>query len=1007
MSNFVHLHAHTEYSALDGMGKIKEMFETAKELGQSALAITDHGTSAGLYEAQRVADELGMKAILGQEFYYERENDGKNGHLLVLAKNNVGLRNIFKMQEYGFVHNFYYNPRINWEVLKEFSEGLIVTSACLGSTFNQYLIEGEYEKAKEWARKFQDVFGGDFYIEIQPNDIPEQHTANKGSIRIADELGIEIVATNDIHYTNKQDDFAHEVLLAMQVKKKMSDENRFKFPDNAFWLKSEDEMRETFAGIDEEHVERAIANTKVIADKCNARIETGRYLPQYYNIPEGKTARELLVEHVMEGARRMGYSTNREFMEDVQAEIDIIDSEGYSDYFLIVMDYINSAREKGVVVGDGRGSGSGSKVAYLLNIHQVPPHEYNLLFERFMAKGRTPDIDSDFSDQEAVFADLQEKYGENSVARIATYGRMTARSVVRRVLSAFDIPYHKIGQITREIPEGVNKLSVAYQENPKLLEYKKEYPLEWEVIERLEGTISHVGTHAGGVIIYPDLPELLPIITTSQDRSKRVVAYDMDIAEEIGFYKFDVLGLETVSNIRRCLDSIKKLTGDELDLAKIDYEDQEVYNLLCKGDLSGVFQLNQQATKVMEQQPRSFEDLIAINALIRPGIGDWEEYIARRRGKPYKIYGPRKFYMEETEGIITYQEQYLLDAHVLAGWGVAYADKHIRKNKSIRDDEELKSKFIQDCVNNGHEESVAEGVWEEIEEAVAGGYSFNKAHSASYARLSYQTAYLKTHYPTHFYAALMSGEDTDNDGQNAISAYIAECKEKGINVLPPNINSSSDVFTVNSDGSINYRVTTIKHVGKSAIKHIDSLRPIASFKDFLSRRERRYVKKNVMTNLIKAGAFDFDNPNRAELLWEFEMSERTRTQINNDEQLPRHEWNDEVKCEWEKEVLGMYLSAHPMEKYGFKPLDEYEEGQEALQGGEVSDVFEFHPRRDPSNPKMAFVTIDTLFGSVKLVVFASYWSRKDVREACTEGNIILVRGKRSGNDVLLNSVEIL
>ena len=388
---FGHIHLHSEHSTLDGMGKIRELLETAKALGQTFVAITDHGTTSGLYEAQQIGDEIGIKVILGCEFYYKREIDSKNGHLLILAKNDVGLRNIYKMQEYAHVYNFYYKPRIDFNILKQFSEGLIVTSACLGSPFNQYLLKGDYMGAKSWAKQFKDLFKEDFYIEIQPNDIPEQHVANMGGIRIAEQLGIKLVGTNDVHYCLETDQFPHEVLLALQLNKKMSDEQRFKFPDHNFWLKSEEEMVETFNLLDADIVKEALANTQEIADKCTARIKPGKYLPKFYDVPDGSTARELLVEKTLDGAREKKLITDKAFMKDVQKEIDVIDEEGYSDYFLIVQDYIQSALKRGELISDGRGSGSGSKVGYVTGIHNIPPHEFDLLFERFMAHGREPD----------------------------------------------------------------------------------------------------------------------------------------------------------------------------------------------------------------------------------------------------------------------------------------------------------------------------------------------------------------------------------------------------------------------------------------------------------------------------------------------------------------------------------------------------------------------------------------------------------------------------------------
>ncbi len=389
---FGHLHVHTHYSILDGMCKMEELLTTAKSLGQEFIAITDHGSTSGLWEAQQLGKKIGIKVIFGTEFYYQRENDGENGHLIVLAKNDKGIENIFKLQEYAYVHNFYYKPRIKWEMLKQHSEGLIVSSACIGSTFAQHIIKGNIMEAIEWARKFKDVFGEDFYIEIQPNEIPEQLTVNQHSIRIAKQLGIKTIATNDVHYVLENDTFAHEVLLALQVNKKMSDEKRWKFSTNDFWLKSEEEMIATFHGISESDVKIALNNTSEVADKCNGYLKRGKYLPKFYNIPENQTERKLLVKEVIDGARRKGFIKNKEYMESVQNEIDIIDRNGYSGYFLIVQDYVRSARQRGIIVGDGRGSGAGSKVAYLTDITRVEPSRYNLLFERFMADGRSPDF---------------------------------------------------------------------------------------------------------------------------------------------------------------------------------------------------------------------------------------------------------------------------------------------------------------------------------------------------------------------------------------------------------------------------------------------------------------------------------------------------------------------------------------------------------------------------------------------------------------------------------------
>lgn len=452
--------------------------------------------------------------------------------------------------------------------------------------------------------------------------------------------------------------------------------------------------------------------------------------------------------------------------------------------------------------------------------------------------------------------------------------------------------------------------------------------------------------------------------------------------------------------VRNALDSIKELTGKDIDLQTINYEDKNVYDMLSRGDVSGVFQISAQSGKVMEQKPRNFRDLIAINAIIRPGTCDFNEYIARRGGKEWYAHPNRQSYMNETHGLMIYQEQFLLDCKVFAGWDIAYADKHVRKNKNLLDDEELRIKFFNDSLSNGYKKEEIESVWHDILMSAGHGYNFCKAHSSSYAMLSYQTAWLKYYYPTHFYASLMTIE---GDDQDAISGYISECKDKGIKILPPDANESRNHFIPTSDG-IRYRITTIKNVGDNAIKWINKNRPFASYEDFLNRKVKKYINKRCVQYMVKAGCFDYDNDNRAELMWLYDMSERTKTQVKQEHECDKYEWNDKVKSEWEKEALGMYLSIHPMEKYGFKPLSSYQDGGTCLCGGEVLSVAVI---RDKNDKEMAFVTLDTLFGNIKVIVFSSIWKEPSISNFMLEGNITMVRGKRSGNDVLLNSMEVL
>ena len=513
-----------------------------------------------------------------------------------------------------------------------------------------------------------------------------------------------------------------------------------------------------------------------------------------------------------------------------------------------------------------------------------------------MAKGRIPDIDVDFSDINAVFTHLQEVYGEENVARIIAFGTLTAKACTRKVFSTFGHKQSLISKICGAMPKKIEfTLEEAISESKEFRNYVTKFPNEFNIIKRLEGIVSHESQHAGGVIICNNLSEVLPLKSNANERDKRIVAFDMDILHELGHYKFDVLGLNTLEVIDKCIKMIKTNTDVNIDLHEINYEDDNVYKMIQEGNISGVFQLSEQVHKVKEQKPKCFSDLIAINALIRPGVGDWDEYIARRNGKAYRVQNERLKYMSDTQGVMTYQEQYLLDCKTYAGWDLAFADKHVRKNRDINNDNELKERFISDGKNNNYSEKILNTIWNEICESVSGGYGFNKSHSASYAMISYQTAWLKHYYPKEFYASLMTLESTKINGQQRVGDLIVECKKLGIPIIPPDINHSQNEFIANKDGIL-YKITAITGVGEASINHIKSLRPIKSLSDMLTRGTKRYIKKNVVENLIKAGCFDEENSNRCELL-------------GLDE-----EYNLSKVHQFEKESLGLYLTSHPLEK---------------------------------------------------------------------------------------------
>ena len=1017
MSKFGHLHVHTHYSTLDGLGKPEEYVLRAKELGQPFIAITDHGNTSGIYEMQKCGEKHGVKIILGNEFYFTHDEVSKLGHLVILAKNNNGLKSIYKLQEKAYVENFYYKPRINLNILQQHSADVVVLSACLANPIPQFIIKGNYTKAKELALEFYKIFGEDFYLEIQPNNIPEQYIVNKALIKIHEETGIQLVATNDVHYTYKSDGkirkyndkitySPHEVLLALQVNKKMDDPKRFKFAVQDFWLKSEEEMYEGLNNLPIEYVKSAINNTTEIADKCNARIEKGNFLPHYHTIPEGVTE-----EHLLRSIVTRKYNEeiipnkehNKQFQRDGEKELRVIEEMGYAGYFLIVQDYVNWGRNNGVIVGDGRGSGAGSKVAYTLGITKLNPQHHNLLFERFLTPGRVPDFDVDFSDINKMFEYLQSMYGEESVGRIIAFGTLTAKACTRRVLSAFGHSQSLISKINGCMPNRPSfTLEEALNESSELRVYAKRYNKEFEVIKRLEGTISHTSQHAGGVVIWNKLSDVLPVISNTDDRNKRVVAFDMDMLEELGHFKFDLLGLQTLEVIQKTLSYIKELHGIDIDLDKIDYNDEKVYDMLCSGDTLGVFQLEEQSAKVIEQQPRNFKDLIAINAFIRPGVDkNFPKYLSRRSGQPWSVHDRRLPYLKETEGLIVYQEQFLLDCKTFAGWDLAFADANVRKNKNILDDVDLKHKFIKDSMKHSNiTKEYANSIWNEIINS-ASSYSFNKSHSASYAKTSYKTAWLKHYYTKEFYASLMTKAKSDNKSkvEDKIADIIAECKKHDIKLLPPDINISDDEFKPTHKG-IRYKLTSIKNVGQSAIKNIRELRPITSLEDMINRGEKRTLRKNVVENLIKAGVFDEKEPNRIKLLNIFYDLR------DIPDKIPESMWSNRTRCMFEKESLGMYLSHHPIEEYYFKDITEYENGQQAIIGGEVVDVVRIHDKK--GNP-MAFVTISNQYGTTTAVVFSYIWTDKrlNTQNILQKDNLVMLVGERSGNDILVKKCEVL
>lgn len=961
-----HLHVHSEYSPLDGLASIEELVQKAKQLGQEFIAITDHGSSSGLHECNALSKKYDIKILMGEEFYFHNPEELKNGHLILIAKNDVGLKNLFTLQTKA-IEDFYYKPRISLDLLKEHHEGLICTSACIANQIGQYILMDEPHLALNHMIELRNIFGDDFYVELQSSTSPDVIKVNKKLLSVSHDHNFKIIITNDVHYVRKEDYKIHEVLLCIQQVKKMNDEKRWRFEHNDFWLKSGEEIEEYLDYLTKDEIQEAYKNLKEIADKCNddLNLKHGNFLPKFCETPEEE---DNLLSHMvwqsyLKGKIAERKENNNEFKNDLLKELKVISDTGYSGYFLIVHEYIKWARENGILVGDGRGSGAGCKVAYTIGITDVNPQKHNLLFERFLSPGREPDFDVDFSDTNAVFKHLQDVYGKENVARVGAFSRFTAKSAIRKVMSVFGFTMKEISEIIAMLPNRLTfTLNEALNESKALSNWFDEHSDLLKYVAAFEGKLEHFSTHAGGVIICNGLTEMLPIIHDKDDKDKMIVALDKKELEKLGHYKFDILGLKALT----LMENILEYTG-HIDWHNVDFEDSAIYDDLKKGDVLGIFQLADQREKVLEQQPETFEDLIAINALIRPGVCDWNEYLNARR-KNVETDLPE--YMRCTHGLIVYQDQYLQLAQTYAGWDIAFSDKHIRKNKDINNDIELKEKWLKDTGG-------MEDLWNTICGIVSGGYGFNRAHSTSYAMLTYQTAYMKHYYPKEFYAAYM----TRNVG-DSVKLYeaIKEARKKGIKIYPPDINESSNKFIPINDG-IMMSLTSIKGIGESVVNEVERLKPIKNMQDLLDRRTKRFIKKNNLVNLIKAGCFK-EAP-RNELLKEY-----CNLYLN----VP-----DYVH---DREVFEFYISDSPFESYNLRPFSDYNEGNNVTT---VLLPIDIAIRNDKNGNEMAFVQAINDSDSIKLIVFSSIWKNYKFKE----NELLLVKGRKDKGNLIINSVEPL
>jgi DNA polymerase-3 subunit alpha len=970
-ANFVHLHVHTQYSLLDGMIRLDDLFKKAKSFSMPAIAITDHGNMFGAVDFYKQAYKNGIKPIIGCELYVApRSRFDKTPssigeatrHLVVLVKNMQGYKNLMKLTSAAHTEGFYYRPRVDKDLLRECSEGLIASSACLHGEIANHIIRGNMDEAKRAALEFRDIFGEDnFYLEIMENGIPDQSVANQGLIELSRELSIPLVATNDCHYLEASHAEAHNVLLCIQTGKTIEDNDRMSMSSEQFYVKSPEEMQTLFAATPE-----AVDNTVSIAERCNLTFEFGKfYLPKY----EIKNPEESLEDHLERKAtegldKRMpailNYAKEPEqtvreiYSKRLNDELGIIKKMGFAGYFLIVSDFIKHAKHNDIPVGPGRGSAAGSLVAFAIRITDIDPIRYGLFFERFLNPDRIsmPDIDVDFCQERRgeVFKYVTNKYGKDKVSQICTFGKMLAKGVIRDVGRALNLSYSEVDRIAKLVPNVLNiTLEEAFKMEPRFAEERRKNPQIDKLLvlsQVLEGLNRHSSVHAAGVVI-SDVPlvERVPLFSPKDDI---VSQYSMKDVEAVGLTKFDFLGLKTLTVIKNALNFIRESNGIELDITNLPLDDHKTYQLLIKGETDGVFQLESSGMKdiMVNMKPDCIEDVIALIALYRPGpMKMVPEYISRKQGRTKVVYELPQLetILKETYGIILYQEQVMQIANVIGGYTMAQADtlRKVMGKKLTADMEKEKPKFLEGAKKQKINENKAKTIWDQMEAFAE--YGFNKSHSAAYAMITYQTAYLKAHFPVAFMAALLTSE---KDNRDKIIKHMSNCKEMGISVLPPDINESQKDFSISGD-HIRFGLAAIKNVGEAAIESVIAMRQdekFTSFLDFLSRVDLRKVNRRVIESLIKCGAFDsigyYRRPlmecldaameeaqrkqkellsNQANIFDQLDADETSKEKGGSSFQIPNlPEWDRKELLSIEKAALGFYITGHPLHGYADK-----------------------------------------------------------------------------------------
>lgn len=1056
--SFVHLHTHTEYSLLDGSNKIKNYVSRVKELGMNAAAITDHGNMYGVIEFYKEAKAQGIRPVIGCEIYvalnsrFDREtNTGEDRyyHLILLAENNQGYSNLMKIVSIGFTEGYYYRPRVDFETLEKYHEGLICLSACLAGEIPRNLVRGFYEEAKSIAIKYRDCFGKDhFFLELQDHGIPEQRLVNQQLVRMSQELGIELVCTNDCHYTYEEDVESHDVLLCIQTGKKVSDTDRMRYEGGQYFVKSETQMRSLFG-----YALQALENTQKIADRCQVELEFGKYKIPKYDVPKGYASAWEFLNALCEEGFDNKYRRNPEYRGDeaaikeiyeaMQYELGIIQKMGFVEYILIVWDYINWCRKHDCWVGPGRGSAAGSRVCYCTGITNIDPVKYNLLFERFLNPERVsmPDIDVDFEYAERYRAIeyVQQKYGHDSVTFIVTFGTMAARGVIKAVGKALDFPYSETDRLAKMVPMELNiTIDRALIMNPELRAIYESDTRVHDLIEmckKLEGLPNHTSVHAAGVVIYPGVASDYVPLGRANDGSP-TAEYNMVQLEELGLLKMDFLGLRTLTVLKDAVKNIKASTGKEIDIDHIDFNDKEVLDFIGTGKTQGVFQLESAGMQnfMKELKPRNFEDIVAGISLYRPGPMDFIPNYIKGKNHPEEItyVTPElESILEPTYGCIVYQEQVMQIVQKLAGYSMGQADnirRAMSKKKQYVIDAERQSFVYGDkergiigCVNNKIAESAANSIYDSMVDFAK--YAFNKSHAAAYAVISMQTAYLKYYYPVEFMAALMTSVI---DNSKKADEYLFHCKEMGIKVLPPDINRGRGEFTAEGE-NIRYGMYAIKSLGRPSIDRILSEREqngtYRTLQDFIRRTVDGDINKRAIENLIKAGAFDSLDGNRKQMslvyaaMVDQALQERKSGMsgqmslfdlVSEEEkqsytlQMPDvEEYEKELYLSYEKEVLGIYLSGHPLEEYEEKMKKNItatasdfirEEVEEELAetldaqtaGISVRDnahvvvggiIAARSVKYTKQNKAMAFLTLEDLTGSVEVIVFPRDYER--------------------------------